>query len=83
MLFGTDFPLITPERWIKDFEGVAIKPEARPLIMKENAARLFGLAPAGSAGPARCRRGGQRAGGGVPAARRPKNDPSPSCVPLL
>jgi len=45
VLFGTDFPLITPERWISDFEGVAIKPEARPLIMKENAARLFGLAP--------------------------------------
>jgi len=43
VLFGTDFPVITPERWIADFEGSAIKPEARPLIMKENAARLFGL----------------------------------------
>jgi uncharacterized protein len=44
VLFGTDFPVITPERWIRDFEGLAIKPEVRPLIMKDNAARLFGLA---------------------------------------
>ena len=38
------FPgLITPDRWIKDFENLDIKPEVRPLIMKENAARLLGL----------------------------------------
>jgi uncharacterized protein len=43
VLFGTDFPVITPERWIRDFDDLAIKPEARPLIMKENAARLLGL----------------------------------------
>ena len=43
VLFGTDFPVITPERWIADFENLNIKPEVRPLIMKENAARLFGL----------------------------------------
>jgi uncharacterized protein len=44
VLFGTDFPVITPERWIRDFGELAIKPEVRPLIMKDNAARLFGLA---------------------------------------
>jgi uncharacterized protein len=44
VLFGTDFPVITPERWISDFENLTIKPEVRPLIMKENAAKLFGLA---------------------------------------
>jgi uncharacterized protein len=43
VLFGTDFPVITPERWISDFENLSIKPEVRPLIMKENAVRLFGL----------------------------------------
>jgi len=53
VLFGSDFPAITPDRWIKDFENLDIKPEVRPLIMKENAARLLGLggpaqAPAGS-----------------------------------
>ena len=44
MLFGSDYPVLSPERWIKDFEGLAIRPEVRPLIMKDNAARLLGLA---------------------------------------
>jgi uncharacterized protein len=44
MLFGSDFPLITPDRWIADFEKLAIKPEVRPLIMKQNTARLLKLA---------------------------------------
>jgi predicted TIM-barrel fold metal-dependent hydrolase len=52
VLFGTDFPVITPERWITDFDNLAIKPEVRPLIMKENAARLLGLRGAGGAGDA-------------------------------
>jgi hypothetical protein len=43
VLFGTDYPLIAPDRWIADFEKLAIKPEVRPLIMKENAARLLKL----------------------------------------
>jgi len=43
VLFGSDFPAITPDRWIKDFEDLEIKPEVRPLIMKENAARLLRL----------------------------------------
>jgi uncharacterized protein len=38
----------TPERWMKDFEGIAIKDEVRPLIMKENAAKLFGLRGTGA-----------------------------------
>src|SRR6204780_5750245 len=43
VLFGSDFPLITPDRWLADFEKIAIKDEVRPLILKENAIRLFGL----------------------------------------
>jgi predicted TIM-barrel fold metal-dependent hydrolase len=43
VLFGTDYPLITPERWMKDFAAVGFKDEVRPLILKENAARLLGL----------------------------------------
>jgi predicted TIM-barrel fold metal-dependent hydrolase len=43
MLFGSDYPLITPERWMSDFEKLAIRDEVRPLVLKENAARLFGL----------------------------------------
>jgi predicted TIM-barrel fold metal-dependent hydrolase len=43
MLFGSDYPLITPDRWLKDFAEIAIRDEVRPLILKENAMRLFGL----------------------------------------
>jgi len=43
MLFGSDYPLITPDRWLKDFAEIAIREEVRPLILKENAMRLFGL----------------------------------------
>lgn len=42
MLFGSDFPAMTPERWIQDFDKLDIKPEVRPLVMMENAARLLG-----------------------------------------
>ncbi len=43
MLFGSDFPLITPDRWLADFEKLPIRDEVRPLVLKENAARLLGL----------------------------------------
>jgi predicted TIM-barrel fold metal-dependent hydrolase len=43
VLFGSDYPVITPDRWLADFEKIDIKPEVRPLILKENAARLLGL----------------------------------------
>ncbi|GGS84917.1 amidohydrolase family protein [Nonomuraea spiralis] len=43
VLFGSDFPLITPDRWIADFDRLDIKPEVRPKILKENAGRLLGL----------------------------------------
>jgi hypothetical protein len=43
VLFGSDYPMITPERWLSDFERLEIDPEVRPLILKENAARLLNL----------------------------------------
>jgi hypothetical protein len=43
VLFGSDYPVMSPERWMADFEKIAIKPEVRPLILKENAARLLKL----------------------------------------
>jgi len=43
VLFGSDYPVITPDRWLADFEKLDIKDEVRPLILKENAARLLGL----------------------------------------
>ena len=47
MLFGSDFPLIAPDRWIADFDKTAFKPEVKPLILKENAIRVLGLRKAG------------------------------------
>jgi len=43
VLFGSDYPLITPERWMKDFEIAGFKPEVMPGILKDNAVRLLKL----------------------------------------
>ncbi|HCL63327.1 MAG TPA: 4-hydroxyphenyl-beta-ketoacyl-CoA hydrolase [Rhizobium sp.] len=43
MLFGSDWPAITPDRWLADFETIDIRDEVRPLILKENARRLLKL----------------------------------------
>ena len=44
VLFGSDFPLLTPDRWMQDFALREFKDEVRPLILKENAVKLFKLA---------------------------------------
>jgi predicted TIM-barrel fold metal-dependent hydrolase len=44
VLFGSDYPAITPDRWLADFADLDIRPEVRPLILKDNAARVLGLA---------------------------------------
>jgi predicted TIM-barrel fold metal-dependent hydrolase len=43
VLFGSDYPLITPDRWLADFAALPIRDEVRPLILKANAAALLGL----------------------------------------
>jgi predicted TIM-barrel fold metal-dependent hydrolase len=43
VLFGSDYPLLSPERWVADFEKLEIRDEVRPLIMKANAVRALGL----------------------------------------
>ncbi|MDH5797074.1 MAG: amidohydrolase family protein [Paracoccaceae bacterium] len=45
MLFGSDWPAITPDRWLADFEDAGFRDEVRPLILKDNAQRLLGLSP--------------------------------------
>ncbi|KRB35212.1 amidohydrolase family protein [Microbacterium sp. Root180] len=44
MLFGSDFPLLTPDRWRADVAQTALKPDVMPGILKNNAVRLLGLA---------------------------------------
>jgi len=43
ILFGSDYPVMTPERWMDDFSKLSIKPEVSPLILKMNAAKLLKL----------------------------------------
>ncbi|HEX4093542.1 MAG TPA: amidohydrolase family protein [Trebonia sp.] len=43
VLFGTDYPLLTPQRWLSDFDALDIKPQVRPKILKDNAVKLLGL----------------------------------------
>jgi predicted TIM-barrel fold metal-dependent hydrolase len=44
MLFGSDFPLITPDKWMADAKEVGFRDEVMPGILKGNAAKLLGLA---------------------------------------
>ncbi|BBH71422.1 4-hydroxyphenyl-beta-ketoacyl-CoA hydrolase [Actinoplanes sp. OR16] len=41
MLFGSDFPVLTPDRWLADFGKLEMKPDVIPKILKLNAARLL------------------------------------------
>jgi predicted TIM-barrel fold metal-dependent hydrolase len=43
VMFGSDYPVITPDRWLADFAQLQVKDEVRPLILKDNAARMLGL----------------------------------------
>jgi predicted TIM-barrel fold metal-dependent hydrolase len=43
-LFGSDSPVISPERWLQEFGAIEMKPEVRRKIMVDNARRLLGLA---------------------------------------
>ncbi|MFB0833805.1 amidohydrolase family protein [Arthrobacter halodurans] len=44
VLFGTDYPLITPGKWLDAFADLPLKDEVRPGILRDNAVRLLGLA---------------------------------------
>ena len=43
MLFGSDLPALTPDRWLRDFEALEFPEEAAAAIVKHNAVRLLGL----------------------------------------
>ncbi|HEX6299691.1 MAG TPA: amidohydrolase family protein [Acidimicrobiia bacterium] len=42
-LFGSDFPLITPDRWLTDFASLDLDQSAVSAILKDNAIRILGL----------------------------------------
>jgi uncharacterized protein len=43
VLFGSDYPVLQPDRWLKDFENLGLKEEVQQKILLENAKKLFGL----------------------------------------
>lgn len=43
LLFGSDYPMITPDKWLADFDKAGFRDEVRPLILKDNAVRLLRL----------------------------------------
>jgi predicted TIM-barrel fold metal-dependent hydrolase len=43
VLFGTDWPVIDPERAVNEIENLGFRPESKKLIMRDNALRIFKL----------------------------------------
>ena len=42
-LFGTDYPMLTPQRWLQDFENLQVSGEVRKMVLRDNARRLLKL----------------------------------------
>ena len=47
VLFGTDWPGLTPERWLKEFDELGMKPEVRQKVLLENALAVLKLERSG------------------------------------
>lgn len=43
VFFGSDFPVLTPERWLKEFAELPIKDTVRPKILLHNAAKFMSI----------------------------------------
>jgi predicted TIM-barrel fold metal-dependent hydrolase len=43
VLFGSDYPVMMPERWLKDFEVAGFNEDVREKILLTNAAKLLGI----------------------------------------
>jgi uncharacterized protein len=41
MMFGSDWPMLTPDRWLADFETIEVKPAVREKILLSNAQKLL------------------------------------------
>ena len=44
VLFGTDFPVIDPERAVREIDELGIRDSSMRKFMRDNAARLYGFA---------------------------------------
>ncbi|MBM3512470.1 MAG: amidohydrolase [Alphaproteobacteria bacterium] len=45
VLFGTDWPVIDPERAVKEIDELGLKPDAKKMLMRDNALRIFKKIP--------------------------------------
>ena len=52
VLFGTDWPVIDPERAVAEIDALDLRPEAKAMLMRDNALRVFRL-PESRAKPAK------------------------------
>ena len=43
MLYGSDYPELTPQRWLNDFEALGYKPEVMEKVLSKNAIRVLNL----------------------------------------
>lgn len=43
VMFGTDWPVIDPERAVREIDELGFRDEAKQLLMRDNALRVFGL----------------------------------------
>jgi uncharacterized protein len=43
VLFGSDWPVIEPERWLAEFEELPIRSSSKQRILRDNAVKLLGL----------------------------------------
>ncbi|HKJ09886.1 MAG TPA: amidohydrolase family protein, partial [Gammaproteobacteria bacterium] len=44
VMFGTDWPVIDPERAMQEIDALGLRPESERKFMRDNAVRVFGLA---------------------------------------
>ena len=48
VLFGTDWPVIDPERAVREIDTLGLRPETRAALMRENALQVFRLPTVGT-----------------------------------
>ncbi len=70
MVFGSDYPFITPERWLADFEDAGFRPAVHEKILLLNARRALGLDRMSEATPPK-KAFGRRGSRPVPRPDRP------------
>ncbi|HID04714.1 MAG TPA: hypothetical protein EYP20_02795 [Aigarchaeota archaeon] len=43
MLFGTDYPMLSPKRWLEEFSKLKLRDESRENILWRNAEKILNI----------------------------------------